>query len=378
MQVKTSLLLWLVLARVGTAQVYKITDLGSLGGAGDASEAMGVNLFGHVAGESCLDQECTQTHPFLWTVATGLQDLGTLPNGNMYAIATGINDSDQVVGSSAVEQPFSGETHAFLWNEGEGMQDLGTLGCPDITGANGINLFGRVVGTSTIAPCPGGGVDRAFLWTQNEGMQDLGTLPGGTFSFGNAINDLGQAVGYSDCSGCSVYHAFLWDIFGTRDLGVLPGGTFSVATGISDFGFVAGESDSSSNPGLPHAVLWSPTSGIHDLGTLLGGSFSSAAAVNDFGVVVGSSDLATSFSHAFKQRPNGRPASTATHAFVWSADTGMLDLNDLVRPGNSGWILIDANSVSAFGQVVGFGMFQDQIHAFLLTPVRGRRARSGK
>jgi probable HAF family extracellular repeat protein len=373
MQANRLLLLWLVLAQVATAQVYRITDLGSLGGSSNASEAFGVNLFGHVAGESCLDQECSETHPFLWTAATGLQDLGTLPNGDTFAIATGLNDSDQVVGSSAFAQPFVG-THAFLWSESRGMQDLGTLGCPDVTGANGINLFGQVVGTSTIAPCPGGGQDRAFLWTQNEGMRNLGTLPGGTFSFGNAINDLGQAVGYSDCSGCSVYHAFLWDFFGTRDLGVLSGGTFSVATGINNFGFVAGQSDASANVGLPHAALWNPFSGIRDLGTLPGGIFSSAAAVNDFGVVVGSSDSAVSASHSFTRRANGRPASTATHAFVWTAGAQMLDLNDLVIPANSGWVLIDAYGINSLGQIVGLGMFQDQTHAFLLTPTgRGHR-----
>src|ERR1700752_1099199 len=132
------LLLWLILARVGTAQVYKITDLGSLGGGANASEAQAVNKFGAVAGESCVDPECTQTHPFLWTSAIGLRDLGTLPNDDMYAVATGVNALDQVSGSSAFAEPFSGNTHAFLWSEIGGMQDLGTLGCPDITGANGI------------------------------------------------------------------------------------------------------------------------------------------------------------------------------------------------------------------------------------------------
>lgn len=363
------LLLCLIVARVGAAQIYHITDLGSLGGQADASQALAVNKFGDVAGQSCVNPECTETHPFLWTSATGLRDLGTLPNGGMFAIATGVNDSDQVSGLSAFEQPFSGNTHAFIWSEVGGMQDLGTLGCPDITGANGINSFGQVVGTSTIPPCPGGGQDRAFLWTQNGGMQDLGTLPGGTFSFGNAINDLGEAVGYSDCAACALYHAFLWNIFGFHDLGVLPGGTFSVATSVSDVGFVAGESDSTNNLGLPHAVLWGPRSKIIDLGTLPGGIFSSAAGVNDFGIVVGSSDTTASASHAFTLRPNGRAASSASHAFVWRVGPGMLDLNDLIRPENSGWLLIDATAINSFGQIAGFGIFRNQVHAFLLTPI---------
>lgn len=363
------LLLGLILTGVGTAQLYKITDLGALGGSADESQAQAVNILGHVAGSSCIDPECTQTHPFLWTSAVGLRDLGTLPNGDIFAVATGVNDLDQVVGSSAFAEPFSGNTHAFLWGESGGMQDLGTLGCPDITGANGINFFGDVVGTSTIPPCPEGGQYRAFVWTKNGGMQDLGTLAGGTFSLGNSINNLGQAVGYSGCSECSVYHAFLWDTLGIQDLGTLPGGAFSDATSINDVGFVAGESDSSNNVGLPHAALWSPFSEIIDLGTLPGGRFSSAAGVNDFGVVVGSSDLAASPNHAFTRRPNGSTASIGSHAFVWSRDAGMLDLNDLIRPVNSGWLLIDANAISSLGQIVGFGQLHGQMHAFLLTPI---------
>ena len=377
LQPKMLLLLWLMLAQFGFAQVYKITDLGSLGETANASEALGINVFGHVVGESCLDLECTQLHPFLWTAPNGIQDLGTLPNGDVYAIAAGVNDFDQVVGSSAFSQPFSGNTHAFLWSERTGMQDLGTLGCPDITGASGINLFGQVVGTSTIAPCPDG-LDRAFLWTEKGGMQNLGTLLGGTFSFGNAINDLGQAVGYSDCSGCIVHHAFLSDIFGMHDLGVLPGGSFSVATSINDFGLVAGQSDAAGNVGLPHAVVWNRTAGIRDLGTLPGGFFSSAAAINDLGIVVGNSDSATSLRHGFNRRRNGRPASNATHAFVWSVRTGMLDLNDLVKPAHSGWLLIDALGVTSLGQIAGFGMLHDQMHAFLLTPVARGRTRSDR
>ena len=359
--------LWLTLCGLGAAQKYKITDLGSLGA--NQSEALSINFFGHVAGDFCLDARCSATHPFLWIAAAGMQDLGTLPSGDNFAIASGLNLFDQVVGSSAFAEPFAGETHAFIWTKSGGMQDLGTLGCPDVTGANGINLFGQVIGTSTIEPCPGGGQDRAFFWSPQSGMINLGTLSGGSFSFGNAINDFGQAVGYSDCSNCTGYHAFRWDRSGMTDLGVLPGGSFSVATAINNLGAIVGNSDEASSGGMEHAFLWKPSEGFRDLGTLRGGQWSSASAVSDLGKVVGTSDAAISKNHAFRRQLNGRVTSNASHAFIWSADEGMRDLNELLISAHTGWVLVDAHSINSFGQIAGVGIFNSEAHAFLLTPV---------
>jgi probable HAF family extracellular repeat protein len=254
-------LLLSILAPMAAAQRYKIVDLGSLGG--DYSEAYAVNDFGHVVGDSCLDPACNRMHPFIWSKSTGMQDLGTLPGGNTYATASGINLWGQVAGSSAFAQGLPGDTHAFVWSKREGMHDLGTLGCPDITGANGINLFGQVTGTSTIEPCPGGGQYRAFLWSPVDGMRDLGTLPGGTFSLGNAINTFGQVAGYSDCSSCTGSRAFLWYGSGMLDLGVLPGGSVSFANGLNDFAHVVGYSDSAQSIG--EAFLWTPDEGMLNL-----------------------------------------------------------------------------------------------------------------
>ena len=213
-------LLTAIVVPTANTQVYKITDLGAVGSVG---EATGINKSGNVVGGFCLDPGCKIVHPFLWTPATGVQDLGTLSGGGTYGYANGVNEFLQAVGDSDFSQPFMGRTHAFLWTLTGGMEDLGTLGCPDITGAMGINSFAEVVGTSTIEPCPGGGQYRAFLWTLDAGMQGLGTLPGGTFSVGEAINAVGQVIGRSDCSGCTGYHAFAWDAGVMQDLGVLPG-----------------------------------------------------------------------------------------------------------------------------------------------------------
>jgi probable HAF family extracellular repeat protein len=355
-------LLSLLLSPLAVAQVYKITDLGTL--AGGSSEAYGLNALGQVVGTSCVDSDC---HAFLWTKAGGMQDLGTLPGGGSYSVATGVNELMQVAGSSDFAQPFRGDTHAFLWTTTAGMLDLGTLGCPDITGANGINSFGQIVGTSTIPPCPGGGQYRAFLWSKDSGMQDLGTLPGGSFSLANGINAFSWVVGYSGCSNCGGSHPFVWTTSGMQDLGTLPGGTFGAAIGVSDVGAVIGMSDSAISGA--DAFLWTARGGMHDLGTLPGGTWSSAYAVNDSGYVVGSADSPASRNHSFVLRKNGGASSNTSHAFIWTKRRGMLDLNHLIVPRHSGWVLQSAQGITLFGQIAGWGTFNGNTHAFLLTPL---------
>jgi probable HAF family extracellular repeat protein len=351
----------LLLSPLAVAQVYKITDLGTL--AGGSSEAYGLNALGQVVGTSCGDSDC---HAFLWTKAGGMQDLGTLPGGGSYSIATGVNELTQVAGSSDFAQPFMGNTRAFLWTSTAGMLDLGTLGCPDITGANGINYFGQIVGTSTIPPCPGGGQYRAFLWSKNSGMQDLGTLPGGSLSVANGINMFGQVVGYSDCSICVDAHPFIWTTSGMLDLGTLPGGTFAAAIGVNNVGSVVGTSNSAISGA--DAFLWTAGEGMRDLGTLPGGIWSTAYAVNDRGYVVGSADSATSRNHGFVLRKNGGASSNSSHAFIWTERRGMRDLNDLIVRRHSGWVLQSAQGINLFGQIVGWGTYKGNTHAFLLTP----------
>lgn len=338
---------------------YRITDLGTLGGA--ESNAWGLNASGQVVGWSHTT-DYPFTRAFRWTPTkpngtTGTMiDLGSL-GGNSFG--WGINDLGHVSGFSY----FAGNVavRAFLYDGT--MHDLGPPG-GDNTFGHGINSSGQLVE----------GLNRAFLWTPTTPnaatgtMIDLGTL-GGAGSYAWGINDSGQVAGNSSTAGGTETHAFLWTpttpngTSGTmHDLGTL-GGTLSYALSINDSGQLAGHSETTGNTGR-HAFLWTPstpnaaTGTMIDLGTLGGtpgtyqyGSF--AYAINSSGQVAGFSYTTGDFDQ---------------HAFLYTSSGGMADLNSLIDP-LSGWKLNVARAINDAGQIAGVGYINGQVRAYLLSPV---------
>jgi probable HAF family extracellular repeat protein len=109
-------------------------------------------------------------HAFLWTPATGLQDLGVLSGGESVATAVSA-DEKVVVGEARVT---GGLWHAFRWTASTGMTDLGTLGGAE-SAAFAVNGDGSViVGSSLTSQSTGS--DVAFRWTAKTGMQDISKL----------------------------------------------------------------------------------------------------------------------------------------------------------------------------------------------------------
>jgi probable HAF family extracellular repeat protein len=107
-----------------------------------------------------------------------------------------------------------------------------------------------------------------------------------------------------------------------------------------------------------HAFLYSGGVMIA-LGTLPGDSMSFADGINSQGQVVG-----------------GSGTSLAGRAFLWTAQSGMVDLNT-VLPANSGWILdADATGINDSGQITGTGTLNGaRLHGYILTlPAAGRSA----
>ena len=191
-----------------------MTRLGSTFGGTD-SAATAINDGGEVAGWAATAGNASR-RAFLYSGGV-TRNLGTLGGES---VATGLNESAEVVGYSVVA---SGARHAFLYSGGS-MIDLGTLGGRNSEARAIVDYVSAVVGTSEVA----GGGSHAFIY-RNSAMVDLNSLlPAGSgwiLEAATAINSSGEIVGYGLRNGQR--HAFR--LTPPATLGLFSGGflTFS-------------------------------------------------------------------------------------------------------------------------------------------------------
>jgi probable HAF family extracellular repeat protein len=364
------------------AQMYTVTDLGKLHIGDVGSVATGINESGQVVGVGYSIEGGSTAHAFR-----------TAPNRPINPVtddfgpgttATGINSSGQVVGEFRFPTLPSNGVHAFRTAPNRRLNpatdDLGTVSY-DTSTATGINDSGQAVGDYLSVPFTG----RAFRTAPNKPINpetdDLGGFPDDAgFSEAYGINASGQVVGRF-AGGAIPCHAFR----------TAPNRPINPAT-----------DDLGSLPNAPHDC--SVAYAINDFGQAVGGSIVFYS-ISDYGLVyVGpfdENDDPELPSHAFLTAPN-RPINPATddlgtlggnlsvgvdtdnfgqvvgfsnlsagdvfyHGFLYSGRK-MHDLNHLI-PAASGWEISAAIGINSKGQIAANGGRNGSGRALLLTPI---------
>jgi probable HAF family extracellular repeat protein len=328
---------------------YTITEAPALQGANSTTTLTALNNLGHSAGIVYWGNGLTN-HVVLWRGGSMI-DLGTPPGFNISGDWVDLNNSDQLV-TTAYTTTVPRVAHAFLWQDGR-WRNLGTLRGGTESRATAINDGGQIVGTALQPDGP----RHAVLWENGHSpARDLGTF-GGRDSEAYGINRSGEVVGgAATISG--EWHAFLWRHGKMLDLGVPAGvgSTASYASDINDRGQVLVRSFV---PGgqFPDEHLWIWQDGrVRQLQPLPGDNVTVGNGLNLSGQVVG-------WSLSF-----GTDSGTGARAVLWQ-DGSTKDLNTLL-PAGSGWMLSNATSINARGQITVFGMHEGVGRAGLLTPVR--------
>ena len=313
-------------AELAIGALYSITELRQPGGP-VMTYAMAMNEGGYVVGIG-------GGHGLLW-------DSGNITDLGESVVPRDVNDRGQIVGNYRTTAKPQ-KTRGFRWSQATGLIDLETLaGDVGATVAMGVNNAGDIVGTSYTADSH----QRAVRW-RNDAIANLDTL-GGQTSSAFAINEDGKIVGAASTG--TANHAFLFGAGRMADLGSLQGPAgYSEGTAINASGAVVG------NSGF-YAFHWENgvttvlgSFGSHGIPLTPNGSRSND--INDNGEVVG---------ELYNYGARG--------AVLWQ-DFAVRDLNALIEP-DSGWILLSATGIDNSGRIVGYGTYDGNDRAFLLTPI---------
>lgn len=316
------------------AQTYRVTALGAVPSmAGSFSGGNGINNAGQVAGYVYGDGPRAS----LWTPGVGWRDLGTLP-GYDYGGARALNDAGVVVGDMLVYGPGTGL--AFRWSAGSGMVRLNPLPGDNGSSVHAVNAAGLAAGISFLSQ--GGSTrERGALW--NAAGQAL-PLPGAAMLRG--INDAGAVVGQNDAHEASVW---------MPDAGMTSiAPPYSDAYDINNEGMVVGSVPGAA-PNVRLGFVWTASRGLQTFAQPGGAAWTDPKAINDAGIVVGSF-----------QFPGWR-----SFGFVWSEETGIRPLEQLIDPADArfGLGIYDAVAINEHGQIAALANLPDGSIGIVLTPV---------
>jgi probable HAF family extracellular repeat protein len=269
-----------------------------------------------------------------------------IPQGYQNGFAYSLNNKRNAVGwANTTLNPVDSfsVTHAFLFAHDQ-ASDLGTLG-GRWSRAYAINNRDMIVGISELA----NEQQRAF-WYVDGKMSPLAPLPGGQSSVAFAVNDKGTVAGGSEVAHTNsakvVVHAVLWRNSVPTDMGVLQPSGNSVAHAINNHDEAVGTAD-----GLAGKTVFLYRNGrMLDLGIQRGRAF----AINDKQQIVGTQQV-------------GEDRHPHSLGFLWDHGN-FYDLSNCL-PKGSPYQIQEAFRINDAGQILGTGVFADQLHALLLTPV---------
>jgi probable HAF family extracellular repeat protein len=150
-------------------------------------------------------------------------------------------------------------------------------------------------------------------------------------------------------------HATLWKSGVPMDLGVLQSQGYSRANGINAIGQVVGYSGLQRDSAESRAFVWTNQTGMIDIGTL-GGAYAQAYAINDAGYITGAS-----------QTQRMGPMVT-THAFIYRLPTPPYTrYNRMVDLGVLGGVSSYGMAINSYNHVVGYSTIasDERVHGFL-------------
>lgn len=303
---------------------YVATEYARIDNAGASQVIRSMNLTNEVAGGYQINRR-NASSALILSGNNIVEDVSS-DQGAGNSVAYGINDQGEIAGAyntATAQRPFRSVRKT-------GFQELSLPAGSNGGIAYSINEIGEAAGYVT-----GSNGVRPVWWTRRGDVQVLQSAAGSSTKALD-LNGRGDIVGVS---GGEPNAAVLWPRKGGMvSLGTLPGFTNGEAVAISESGLIAGVATGvAASPNRTRAVLWQPGGrAIQDLGSLAVGTDSRARDVNNRGEVVGRSS-----------------SSGGSRAFIWTASTGMRDLNTLVTV--PGLVMTDALSVNQRGDIVVMG-----------------------
>lgn len=297
---------------------------------------------GHLVLNSAFSEETEKTDVRLWTLDATGKIVDTWVPSSTATYAHDVNSLGTVVGTDA-----DGST--FVCRYKGAYTKIGNSS----TLARGINEAQVVVGsTSGINPY------RSTPLPTNPAKYDIELMKWDSLAIGQVyprgtvqgvyadqyslldVNERGTYLGNYHKAGLTGGYAFSMDASFSGVNGISG---FSSAAAINDNDCIAGRSS------IEPEAMWKCLNGTSALlGFISPGISSSAAGLNNANQVVGTSDVSG--------QPSGLVDPSRNRAFLWTAATGMQDLDVLVRqrvPLPKQLLLVYANAISQSGSIAG-------------------------